>query len=275
MSLLLKGQPVAEKIQADIMQHIRALPRPPQLAIIQVGNDPASSSYIKRKLKMADILGVPIVHTQLDQRTDNRQLLQQINRYNQNQDIQGIIVQLPLPPHIDEATVLQAINPQKDVDGLTLINLGKLMANQPQLVPATARGIIALLDYYQIPITGQNITVIGRSRLVGQPIAQLLLHQGATVTIAHRQTKGLAELSRRADVLIVAAGHPGLITSEFVADNSVVIDVGLTRTDQGLAGDVAIEVQSKVKAITPVPGGVGPLTVTCLFQNLVQATGLQ
>jgi methylenetetrahydrofolate dehydrogenase (NADP+)/methenyltetrahydrofolate cyclohydrolase len=275
MPLLLKGQPVAEAIQQHIHHRLTTLPSPPTLAVIMVGDNPASLSYIGRKQRLADQLGINFQLNQLPTQTTTPELVTLIATYNQRPDITGILVQMPLPSHLDQSIVLQAINPRKDVDGLTWHNLGALLANRPQIVPATAKGIMVLLDHYNIQIAGQLVTVVGRSQLVGLPVAHLLLRAGATVTIAHRQTANLAVVTKQAAILVVAAGHPGLITAEHVTAASVVIDVGLSRTNTGLMGDVDPHLANQIRAITPVPGGVGPLTVTCLFDNLLQAADLQ
>jgi methylenetetrahydrofolate dehydrogenase (NADP+)/methenyltetrahydrofolate cyclohydrolase len=274
MAIILDGRVVAQHLQLQLQQALNQFDKPLQLAILLVGQNPASLTYIKRKQKLASALGIQVLLEQYDENTTTQSLIAAVQTHNLSQT-SGILVQLPLPSHIDTQSVLEALDPNKDVDGLNPINLGRLMNGQPTLVPATARGVVALLKYYDIPIAGQQVVVVGRSRLVGQPVAQLLLQQNATITIAHRQTKALASVTQLADIVVVAAGQPGLIVPTMIKAGATVIDVGLTKTDQGIMGDVDPSVSRKAGAMSPVPGGVGPLTVSCLMQNIVQAALLQ
>jgi methylenetetrahydrofolate dehydrogenase (NADP+)/methenyltetrahydrofolate cyclohydrolase len=241
------------------------------LSIVRVGDNAASTTYIKHKLKFAEAIGVPVELTGLDQPVSTGEVAAKIQQLNANPQVNGILVQLPLPATIDTDQVLQAISPQKDVDGLTPSNAGLLAQGRPGIIPATARAVVTLLEHYRIPLAGQNVVIVGRSRLVGTPLALLCVEKHATVSIAHRQTRQLAQLCHRADIIVSATGQAHLITSDFVRPDSIVIDVGIVRTPDGLVGDVDPSIQNRIDALSPVPGGVGPLTVACLFENLVQA----
>ena len=199
-----------------------------------------------------------------------------VNKYNEDSTVNGILVQLPLPNHIDEQTILESIWPSKDVDGFHPLNVGKLNIGQQEMIPATPAGIMELLKHYHIPIKGKHVVIIGRSNIVGKPLAHLLLNEHATVTIAHSQTENLKALTKQADILVVAVGRAEMITADYVKDNAVVVDVGINRTENGLKGDVNFnDVKSKVAWITPVPGGVGPMTITMLMSQTIQATKMQ
>ncbi len=275
--IILDGKQVAREISLSLSQKIKLLRQRnivPRLHIYLVGDNPASLSYIAVKRKKAAILGAECVVKKFSTNVDISEVITSINQDNQDPLCHGIIVQLPLPAHLDPNTLLQVIDIDKDVDGLTYINQWKLLNNIPGgFLPATAKGIITLLQHYQIPIAGQKAVIIGRSRLVGLPAALLMLHQNATVTICHRQTQDLPAETAQADILIVAAGQPKFIKAEHIKTGAVVIDVGITKNaDNQMVGDVdSSQIETKTKAFSPVPGGVGPMTVISLFENLIEA----
>jgi methylenetetrahydrofolate dehydrogenase (NADP+)/methenyltetrahydrofolate cyclohydrolase len=261
MAKILSGRPIRDAIKRDLAAKISKLKTKPTLVIIQVGEDAASSAYVGQKVKFGEAIGANVGLLQYQPSVTTAKLIGDIQNLNQDPGVQGIIVQLPLPVKIESQKVIGAISPAKDVDGFINKNV----------TPATARGVLTLLDYYKIKIAGQSVVVVGRSSLVGQPIARAMLGRNATVTIAHSQTKNLAALTREADILVVATGKPKLIDAKHVRPGQIIIDVGITRQEVGLVGDVNFVTASKiVKAISPVPGGVGPLTVASLFQNLLE-----
>ncbi len=243
------------------------------LAVIQVGNDPASSVYVGNKKKACAYIGIRSLAYELEEDTSQEDLLALIEELNGRKDVNGILVQLPLPGHIDEDTVIRAISPKKDVDGFHPQSVGALCIGQPGFVSCTPAGIIQLLKRSGIGIEGKECVVIGRSNIVGKPMALLLLRENATVTVAHSRTKDLKEVAKRADILIVAVGRPKMITKEYIKEGAVVIDVGIHRNEENkLCGDVDYEDVSPVcSAITPVPGGVGPMTIAMLMNNCVES----
>lgn len=245
----------------------------PGLAVILVGNNPASQVYVKNKIIACEKLGIFSQKIALKEETNEAELLSHIHQLNQNPNIHGILVQLPLPQQISEEAILKAIAPQKDVDGFHAQNLGALVQNAQALVACTPKGIVRLLDEEKIEIEGKHAVIIGRSTIVGKPLALLLINRGATVTVCHSKTKNLAAHTQNADILIVAIGCANFVTQEMVKEDAVVIDVGINRLPNGkLAGDVDFEsVKNKAAAITPVPGGVGPMTIAMLMENTVFA----
>lgn len=245
----------------------------PGLVVIRVGADPASEIYVKKKVKTCLELGMFSVEDHQSADLTEARLLEIIHSYNQDARFHGILVQLPLPKHISEKVILDAVSPLKDVDGFHPVNLGKLVAREDGFVPCTPLGIMNLLEDYKIPIDGQRAVVVGRSRIVGRPASLLLDHAGATVTVVHLHTKNPRELTSQADILVVAVGKPHLITSDDVKVGATVIDVGINRLPNGkIVGDVDFEgVKNKVHAITPVPGGVGPMTISTLLENTWKA----
>jgi len=264
MAKILYGKPVREKMALELKAKIEGVGVSPKLAIIQVGNREDSTAYIKQKQKFGAEIGVEVMLKNLEMEEG---LIKEIEKLNQDESITGIIVQLPLPPHLDAARAVQAIAKEKDADGL---REAETEGEGPLVTPATARAVLSLLDYYDVQLQDKNIAVIGRSRLAGGPIAEVLRGRGAMVTVCHKETPNTAEICRGSDVLISAAGQVGLVTKDFVNRSQVVIDVGINRVDGKLVGDVLFaEVEPIVAAISPVPGGVGPLTVACLFQNLL------
>lgn len=282
---LLEGKIVSEKILTEISQKIQKYQgiRKPHLAILMVGNHPASETYVNAKIKTCDQYGLKGSLYKFPDNITEKNLLKEIHYLNEYQDVDGIIVQLPLPKHISEHTVIEAIFPNKDVDGFHPINIGKMAKNLPSLLPATPGGILELLRYYQIETEGKHCVVIGRSNIVGSPMSILMARNSypgnCTVTLCHSKTKDLYFFTKNADILIVAAGQPGLIKGEVVKTGAVVIDVGIHRiADESkksgfrLVGDVDFEsVAPKCSFITPVPGGVGPMTIAILLQNTYQA----
>jgi methylenetetrahydrofolate dehydrogenase (NADP+)/methenyltetrahydrofolate cyclohydrolase len=270
---ILEGKAVAAKVLAEVKAGVAALTAKtgvhPTLAVILVGEDPASQIYVRLKKRAADDMGISARDFLYPQGCSQAELLETIGKINADPTIHGILLQLPLPKGMDEDQAVAAIAPQKDVDGLHPVSLGNLLGGKPSAVPCTPAGCIEILDYYGIPIEGADAVVVGRSRLVGKPLAQLLLARNATVTMCHTRTRDLAGHCRRADILCVAAGKPRMITGDMVKEGAVVIDIGVNRLDTGkLAGDVDFDSASKrARAITPVPGGVGPMTVAMLMRN--------
>ncbi len=264
---------ISEKLKEEIQGYIKSGKRAPRIDIILVGNDYASKMYVDMKYKKALDLGIEVnVHT-YDENVQEDELIQLINDLNKDTNIDGVMVQLPLSKHINESNVLEKISPLKDVDGLTSINLGKLFKNDSTAIaPATAKGILELLKEYNIDIDGKTAVVIGRSDIVGLPTAALLQNENATVTVCHSHTQNLKEITKQADILIVGIGKPEYIDLEYIKEGSVVIDVGTNKKEEGkLVGDVNFEnVKDLVSYITPVPGGVGPMTIACLFSNLIE-----
>lgn len=247
------------------------------LAVIQVGADPASSVYVRNKKKACEFCGMESLSYELPEETTEDELLKLIHQLNENKAVNGILVQLPLPKHIDEDRVIQAIDPVKDVDGFHPQSVGALCIGQPGFVSCTPAGIIQLLKRSGIQIAGKECVVIGRSNIVGKPMALLLLRENGTVTVCHSRTKDLKEVTKRADILIVAIGKPKFITDDYVKEGAVVIDVGIHRNEENkLCGDVDFDdVAEKTSAITPVPGGVGPMTIAMLMHNCVESVSLQ
>jgi methylenetetrahydrofolate dehydrogenase (NADP+)/methenyltetrahydrofolate cyclohydrolase len=270
---ILEGKAVAAKVLAEVKAGVAALTArtgvQPTLAVVLVGEDPASQIYVRLKKRAADEMGISARDFLYPQGCSQAELLETIEKINADPAIHGILLQLPLPKGMDEDQAVAAIAPQKDADGLHPMSLGNLLGGKPSAVPCTPAGCIEILDYYGIPIEGADAVVVGRSRLVGKPLAQLLLARNATVTMCHTRTLDLAGHCRRADILCVAAGKPRMITGDMVKEGAVVIDVGVNRLDTGkLVGDVDFDSASKrARAITPVPGGVGPMTVAMLMRN--------
>ena len=278
---ILHGRPVADKVLAEVKAGVAALKQKtgvePTLAVILVGEDPASQIYVRNKKRAADEVGIAARDFLFPQGCTQAELLDTIRRINADAALHGILLQLPLPKGMDEDQAVAAIAPQKDADGLHPMSLGNLLGGKPTAVPCTPAGCIEILDHYGIPIEGAEAVMVGRSRLVGKPLAQLLLARNATVTMCHTRTRDLAAHCRRADILCVAAGKPRVITGDMIKEGAVVIDVGVNRLDTGrLAGDVDFESASqRARAITPVPGGVGPMTIAMLMKNTFQAATRQ
>jgi methylenetetrahydrofolate dehydrogenase (NADP+)/methenyltetrahydrofolate cyclohydrolase len=273
---ILDGKSLAASIRAALKERVAALVQRgvrPGLAVVLAGDDPASRVYVRNKRRAAAETGVHSELIELPGSIGQRELLERIERLNDERAIHGILVQLPLPKSIDAAAVLDAIAPAKDVDGFHPINMGALLAGRPAVVPCTPAGVMRLIEHARIPLAGRHAVVVGRSNIVGKPVAQLLLQQDATVTICHSKSRGLSELTRQADVLIAAVGRPKLVRAEMVKPGACVIDVGVNRLEDGtLAGDVDFQAVKEVAGwITPVPGGVGPMTIAMLLENCIRA----
>ncbi|TMK68946.1 MAG: bifunctional 5,10-methylenetetrahydrofolate dehydrogenase/5,10-methenyltetrahydrofolate cyclohydrolase [Actinobacteria bacterium] len=264
------GSALASRVRAELKDEIEGL-GDVGLATILVGNDPASEVYIRLKHKHAQEVGIKPVDRRLPEDTPEDELLELVGELNEDDSIDGILVQTPLPAQIDEARVMRTLDPMKDVDGLHPFNAGQLYLGRQTLVPATPLGVMTLLNEYKIALAGQRAVVVGRSPLVGKPAAMLLLQANATVTMCHSRTDDLARHTLEADVLVVAVGAPGVVTADMVKRGATVIDVGITRTDAGLVGDVEPGVAEIAAFLTPVPGGVGPMTIACLLANTLQA----
>lgn len=270
---LINGKEVAAHIKQQVKNEIEERGLNVTLAVIVVGDNPASKVYVSNKEKACELCGIKSVVYSFAEEVAEDELVHVINNLNEYKDINGILVQLPLPEHIDADRVLSWIDPRKDVDSFTAINTGKLWLGEYDWAPCTAMGIIELLDYYDIDITGKNCVVVGRSNIVGKPVAALLLERNATVTVCHSKTKDLYKHTSQADILISAVGRPKFIGWGMVKKDAVVIDVGINRDENGkMCGDVDFEnVKDKVSYITPVPGGVGPMTVSMLMKNTLEA----
>jgi methylenetetrahydrofolate dehydrogenase (NADP+) / methenyltetrahydrofolate cyclohydrolase len=263
---------VRERVQVDVAAYTAATGRVPTLATVLVGDDPASEIYVRNKHRACEEVGMRSVHQGLAGATPANELLELIAALRFDDEVDGILVQLPLPAQIDSDAVVAAIDPGKDVDGLTPVNAGLLAHGTPGLVPCTPAGVLELLRHEGVELEGAEAVVVGRSKLVGVPVARLLLAANATVTVCHSRSRDLAAVCRRADVLVAAAGVPELLGADAVKPGAVVIDVGMNRTEDGLRGDVDFEaVAASAAAITPVPGGVGPMTIAMLLVNTLQA----
>ena len=261
------------EIAAGVEKFKAAFGYAPGLAVILVGDDPASAVYVRNKHKGCLEVGITSLEIRMPADTNEDALLAKIDELNADPAVHGILVQLPLPKHIDENKVIDRIDPKKDVDAFHPENVGKIMLGKYDFLPCTPAGIMKLLAFYNIDITGKECVVIGRSNIVGKPMAHLLLEKNGTVTVCHSRTKNLSEVTKRADILVVAIGKPEFLTADMVKDGAVVVDVGINRTAEGkLVGDVAFaEVAEKASYITPVPGGVGPMTITMLLKNTLTA----
>ena len=275
MSQLIDGKQISKQIKDELkeeVQRLNAAGKNACLAVVQVGNDPASSVYVRNKKKACAYIGIESKAYELPEETTEDELVSLVKELNSDDEVNGILVQLPLPKHIDEDRIIRTISPDKDVDGFHPVSVGRLWIGEKGFVSCTPAGIIQLLKRSGIEIEGKNCVIIGRSNIVGKPMAALLLRENGTVTVAHSRTKDLSGITSRADILVAAIGKARFITSEYVKDSAVVIDVGMNRDEEGrLCGDVDFEdVEPKVSAITPVPGGVGPMTIAMLMNNCVE-----
>lgn len=273
---LIDGKALAAKMQAELkvkVDKLKEADNVPGLAVILVGEDPASQIYVRNKARQATAIGLNSSVVRLPETVSEQELLDLIEQYNQSEQWHGILVQLPLPEHISEEKVLLAIDPEKDVDGFHPMNMGRLWSGNPLMIPSTPAGIMEMFREYNVELSGKRAVVIGRSNIVGKPMAQLLMMADATVTIAHSKTENLRELTKEADVLVVAIGRDRMIKAEDVKEGAVVIDVGMNRDEDGkLHGDVDFDgVKDVASLITPVPGGVGPMTITMLMEQTVRA----
>lgn len=276
MALRIDGKVISAQVKDECREKIKKEGLDVTLAVIQVGNDPASTVYVGNKKKACEYVGIRSLSYELPEETTEKELLELVEKLNDDEKVNGILVQLPLPAHIDEDKVIRTISPKKDVDGFHPQSVGALSIGQPGFVSCTPAGIIELLKRSGVEMDGKECVIIGRSNIVGKPMALLMLRENATVTVCHSHTKNLKEVTKRADILIVAIGRPKFITREYVKEGAVVIDVGIHRgADNKLCGDVDFDdVEPFVSAITPVPGGVGPMTIAMLMNNCVEAKGL-
>lgn len=275
-AVVISGKKIAASIRAEVKEEVEQLTaggkRPPSLAVVLVGKDAASQVYVNNKRKACHKTGINSVEHILDETITEKTLLSLIDNLNTDDSIDGILVQLPLPGKLREKRVIEHIDPAKDVDGFHPINVGRLTVDTPGLRPCTPAGIVEMLKRSGIELKGKNAVILGRSNIVGKPVGTMLLHESCTVTICHSKTRGLKEITKRADILIAAIGRPKFVTADMVNESAVVIDVGINRTESGLAGDVDFEnVRKKVGHITPVPGGVGPMTIAMLMYNTLKA----
>jgi len=266
---------VRERVAGEVAELAPALGRPPGLATVLVGEDPASHVYVRNKRKGTEEAGMRSIHHELPAETSQEELLAVVGELNESPDVDGILVQLPLPDAIEQDAIIAAIDPAKDVDGLTATSAGLLAQGRPGLVPCTPAGVMEMLAGEGVGLAGADAVIVGRSILVGRPLAALFTNANATATVCHSRTRDLAEVCRRADILVAAVGSPRMVEGSWVKPGATVIDVGINRTDDGLVGDVDFESAAEVAgAITPVPGGVGPMTIAMLLQNTVRAAKL-
>jgi len=275
MDKKINGKEIQAKLKQELKEKINKLKEKLKLVVIQVGNDPASEVYIKNKKNLCEEMGIVCEHIKYDTITQEK-LLEKIKELNNDKEVTGILVQFPIPKDIDENKITEAIAPEKDVDGLTSKNMGKLFKGEKSLVPCTALGVMEILKYKNIDLQGKKVTIVGRSNLVGLPLIALLLKENATVTTCHSKTINLKEETNKADIVIVAIGKKEFITEEYIKQGAIVIDVGINRHEGKLYGDNKYDsLYEKCSYITPVPGGVGPLTVTMLINNIYEAYNLQ
>jgi methylenetetrahydrofolate dehydrogenase (NADP+)/methenyltetrahydrofolate cyclohydrolase len=269
------GKALAERVRKEVAGEVAALERPVGLATVLVGDDPASAVYVRSKQKACREVGIEPFDHNLSTDTSQQDLLALVEQLNEDYGVTGILVQLPLPEQIDEDRIIRSINPIKDVDGFHPFSAGHLLQGSPTFVAATPAGIMEILQEYKVDLKGARAVVIGRSNIVGKPMALLLLAEHATVTICHSRTRDLPAVVREADVIVAAVGHPYTVTADMVREGATVVDVGINRTDEGLVGDVAQDVREKAGLLTPVPGGVGPMTIASLLRNTVRAARYQ
>ena len=276
---IIDGNKVSQEIRVELAEEVTKLRSQgitPGLAVVLVGENPASQVYVRMKEKGCAETGIESIKHELSEDTTEAELLHLVAELNADPKVNGILVQLPVPKHIDERNVLLAIDPAKDVDGFHPLNVGALMIGNAVFPPCTPRGVIELLKRYGVDISGKNAVIVGRSNIVGKPVAMLLLHENATVEVCHSRTDDLAAHTRRADILVAAIGKPRFITADMIKPGAYVMDVGVNRLDEGLVGDVDFEAAKEVAgAITPVPGGVGPMTIAMLLTNTVRAAKRQ
>ena len=270
------GKSLKGEILSGLAEEVKALDKVPTLCVIQVGDDEASNVYINQKRKMCNDIGYNFIHEKYDDSITEDELLKNIERFNSNDNIDAILVQMPLPSGINEKIIQNAVNKYKDVDGLNDSNIVDLISGKSSLYPCTACGVISLLDKYGVILEGSNVVIVGRSSLVGMPLFHMLENRNATVTLCHSKTKNLQSITKNADIIISATGVKGLIKEDMVKNNAVVVDVGITRENGKLYGDVDFDnVSKKASLITPVPGGVGPMTIASLAQNVLKAYKMQ
>lgn len=268
---ILDGKKLSEKILEKIKNEAKTMKRKPGLAAILDAKNPASKIYVNKKEKACKEVGFYSEKYELNEKESEEEVIMLIEKLNKKREIDGILVQLPLPKHLDEGKILNSVLPEKDVDGFSWNSLGRLLSNEEGILPATPKGIIRLLEEYKIDIAGKHAVIVGRSKIVGRPVSIMLVNRNATVTMCHTKTKNLEEHTKNADILIAACGVPKLIKKNMVKNNAVVIDVGMNKTDSGLCGDVDFESVKEIASyITPVPGGVGPMTIAMLIENTLE-----
>ena len=277
---ILDGKALAQNIEKEIQKEVESLSQKgitPGLAVMLVGSDPASQSYVNMKAKACKRTGIYSITHEMPENIQQESLLQTISMLNQNPNIDGILVQLPLPKHIDTTAVLEAIAPHKDVDGFHPFNMGRVFAHLESFLPAPPMGVLTLLKHYKIPLQGKNVVIVGASNIVGKPLGALFLNENATITLCHIYTQDLAKHTKEADILCVAVGKPNLITKDMVKEGAIVVDIGISRLQDGrIVGDVDFEnVAPLCSFITPVPGGVGPMTIASLLQNTLKAAKMR
>lgn len=275
MNKIIDGKLVSSIIKENLKKEISSLDEKLTLVVIQVGNNEASNIYVNKKIKLCNEMGINSIYKKYDD-IDEENLIKEIKKFNNDSSINGILVQLPLPDSFNTKKVINSISYKKDVDGLTSINLGKLYNNEESIIPCTAKGIMKLLDYYNVLLEGKKVSIVGRSTLVGIPLFKLLLDRNCTVVMCHSKTKDLKSILKESDIIISATGKKGLITRDMVKEGTVVIDVGISRIENKIYGDVCFdEVEEKASLITKVPGGVGPMTVICLMENTLDCYKIQ
>ena len=276
MNNIIDGKTIRNEIIEEIKKEVKHFMIKPCLAVIQIGDDPASNTYIKAKEKTSNEIGIYFKHIKFSETTKEIEVINKILELNNDEYVHGILIQLPLPEGFNQDKLINYIARNKDVDGLTDINIGKLYNNKPGLVSCTPLGIMKLLEHENIDVAGKNVTIVGRSKLVGKPLMGLMLNKDATVTICHSKTENLSKYTKNADILVVAVGKKHFIKENMVKEGAIVIDVGINKEDNKLYGDVDYEkVKEKAKLITPVPGGVGPMTVAMLMSNVINAYNKQ
>lgn len=274
--MIMDGKSLKNEILSGLAEEVKALDKVPTLCVIQVGDDEASNVYINQKRKMCNDIGYNFIHEKYDDSITEDELLKNIERFNSNDNIDAILVQMPLPSGINEKSIQNAVNKYKDVDGLNDSNIVDLISGKSSLYPCTTCGVISLLDKYGVILEGSNVVIVGRSSLVGMPLFHMLENRNATVTLCHSKTRNLQSITKNADIIISATGVKGLIKEDMVKNNAVVVDVGITRENGKLYGDVDFDsVSKKASLITPVPGGVGPMTIASLAQNVLKAYKMQ
>lgn len=276
MSQILDGQMISKEIKERIKEEVNRLEVKPKLVVILVGDDDASKIYVRNKIKACENVGIATEDYILPKDTREKELVDLIEKLNKNKEVNGILVQLPLPKHLNEDTIVNTISPIKDVDGLNIINQGNLLNRKPVLVPATPKGIITLLKRYFVEIEGKRVVIVGRSKLVGMPLALLFNHANATVTICHSYTEDLKDITKQADILVSAAGKADFISGDMIKKDAVVVDVGINRQMGHIVGDVNFkEAMEVARLVTPVPKGVGPMTIASLLENVLECYDLQ
>jgi methylenetetrahydrofolate dehydrogenase (NADP+) / methenyltetrahydrofolate cyclohydrolase len=275
VAVLMDGKALAERVRGEVAEEVAELGRPVGLATVLVGDDPASAVYVRNKQKACREVGIEPIDHQLGADTSEGELLELVGALNADDAVTGILVQLPLPEQIDDDRIIRSIDPIKDVDGFHPFSAGHLLQGSPTFVAATPAGIMEILREYEVDLQGARAVVIGRSNIVGKPMALLLLAEHATVTICHSRTRDLPAVVREADVVVAAVGRPETVTADMVREGATVVDVGINRIEDGLVGDVAADVAGKAGFLTPVPGGVGPMTIASLLRNTVRAARYQ